>query len=211
MAHSPIRVGIVEDKDDFREHLAALINGTNGFSCCGAHASAESALKHITREKPDVLLLDLELPKLSGDDSLGELRQKLPALEILVLTMHDEPRRIVKALEAGASGYLIKPVSPAKLLDAIIEVRDGGSPMSSQIARLVVRTFHQRGRTNSDLQTLTAREEEILKLLSEGQHTKDIADHLKISGRTVGNHLHHIYEKLHVASRSQAVAKFFRR
>ena len=207
----PIRVGLVEDKAAYREHLAALIAGTEGYCCSGAHSSAESAMKHVAQEKPDVLLLDLELPKRAGDDCIGELKQKLPALEILVLTLHDEPQRIFKALEAGANGYLIKPVSPSGLLEAIAEVRDGGAPMSSQIARMVIRTFHRRGQASQQLEMLTAREEEIQKLLSAGHSSKDIADLLKISVRTVGTHLHHIYEKLHVCSRSQAVAKYLQR
>ena len=134
-----------------------------------------------------------------------------PSLDIdgVLLTMHDEPKRIFQALEAGASGYLIKPVAPASLLEAISEVRQGGSPMSSPIARLVIRTFHQRGSNNAQLKSLTPREDEILKFLAQGLHTSEIAAALKISKRTVGSHLHHIYEKLHVASRSQAVAKFF--
>lgn len=211
MPPASIRVAVVEDKDDFRGHLVALIQGAQGFCCTGAHATAESALKQLAWEKPEVLLLDLELPKLSGEDSIREFKARLPALEILVLTLHDEPKRIFTALEAGASGYLIKPVHPAKLLEAIAEVRAGGSPMSSQIARLVVRVFHQRGRTNAQFETLTTREEEILKLLADGGQTKEIADSLKISARTVSTHLHHIYDKLHVGSRSQAVARFLQR
>ncbi|HKX62421.1 MAG TPA: response regulator transcription factor [Verrucomicrobiae bacterium] len=205
----PIRVSVVEDTAVYREHLVALINGAPGFACAGAHGSAESALSHVVRERPDVLLLDLGLPRRSGDECLRELKEKLPGLEVLVLTMHDEPKRIFKALEAGASGYLIKPVAPASLLEAISEVRQGGSPMSSPIARLVIRTFHQRGSNNAHLKSLTPREDEILKFLAQGLHTSEIAAALKISKRTVGSHLHHIYDKLHVASRSQAVAKFF--
>ncbi len=209
--HPPIRVGLVEDKDAYREHLKALVAGADGFCCSGAHPSAESALKHLAQEKPDVLLLDLELPKRAGDDCIGELKQKLPALEIIVLTLHDEPQRIFKALEAGVSGYLIKPVSPSDLLEAIAEVRDGGAPMSGQIARMVIRTFHRRGQASQLIELLTPREEEILKLLSEGHSSKEIAASLTIGVRTVGTHLRHIYEKLHVSSRSQAVAKFFQR
>jgi DNA-binding NarL/FixJ family response regulator len=207
----PIRVGLVEDADAYREHLAALLNGADGFHCSGAHATAESAFKLLAREKPDVLLLDLELPRANGDDCIGGLKQKLPSLEILVLTIHETPQRIFKALEAGASGYLIKPVSPARLLEAIAELRSGGAPMSSQIARLVIKTLHQRGQSKMEIETLTPREDEILKLLSEGHPSKEIADALRISPRTVSTHLHHIYEKLHVASRAQAVAKFLRR
>lgn len=208
---APVRVAMVEDGDTYREHLAALIAGSDGFVCAGAHASAEEALKHLPHEKPDVLLLDLELPGLAGDDSVGALKQKFSGMEILVLTLHDEPARIFKALESGASGYLIKPIQPAKLLEAISEVAQGGAPMSGSIARLVLKSFRQRAQTAKELDSLTPRETQILELLSTGNSSKEIAAALGISVRTVGTHLHHIYDKLHVASRSQAVAKFLRR
>lgn len=206
----PVRVAVVEDTAAYRTHLTALISGTEGFVCAGSHASAEAALKHLPHEKPDVLLLDLELPGIAGEDSIGLLRQKLPALEIIILTLHDEPARIFKALQAGATGYLIKPVPPARLLDAILEVQAGGAPMSSPVARLVLRDFQCRGNNAKQLETLTDRESQILELLSAGHSSKEIAGQLEISVRTVSTHLHHIYEKLHVASRSQAVAKFLR-
>ncbi|HXG49281.1 MAG TPA: response regulator transcription factor [Methylomirabilota bacterium] len=207
---APIRVTVVEDAADYRAHLVALVGGSGRFACVGAHPSAESALKHLSCEKPDVLLLDLELPGMAGEDSIGLLKQKLPTSEIIVLTLHDEPARIFKALQAGATGYLVKPIPPARLLEAILEVKAGGAPMSSPVARLVLRDFHQRGRTARALATLTPRESQILELLSAGHSSKEIADQLTISVRTVSTHLHHIYEKLHVASRSQAVARFFR-
>lgn len=207
---SPIRVAMIEDNDAYREHLAALVSGSDGFVCAGTHASAEEALKHLVHEKPDVLLLDLELPGLAGDNSIIALKQKLPALEIIILTLHDEPARIFKALQSGATGYLIKPISPVKLLETIVDAARGGAPMSSFVARLVLRDFQQRGKAARELETLTPRETQILELLSTGNSSKEIAGALEISVRTVGTHLHHIYEKLHVASRSQAVAKFLR-
>ena len=207
---SPIRVAMVEDNDAYRRHLAALISGSDGFVCAGTHANAEEALKRLGHETPDVLLLDVELPGLAGDDSIVALKQKHPALEIIILTLHDEPARILKAIESGASGYLTKPVAPAKLLEAIQEVAHGGAPMSSSIARLVLQSFQRRARTASELDTLTPRETQILELLSTGNSSKEIAAALEISARTVGTHLHHIYAKLHVVSRSQAVAKFLR-
>ena len=201
---------MVEDNDAYRRHLAALISGSDGFVCAGTHANAEEALKRLGHETPDVLLIDLELPGLEGDDSNVALKQKHPALEIIILTLHDEPARILKAIESGASGYLTKPVAPAKLLEAIQEVAHGGAPMSSSIARLVLQSFQRRARTASELDTLTPRETQILELLSTGNSSKEIAAALEISARTVGTHLHHIYAKLHVVSRLQAVAKFLR-
>ena len=208
MNQKKIRVGIVEDDAAFREHLCALTGGTPGYECAGAWRTAETALKHLPVEKPDVLLLDLELPGKSGLELIVELNSRQLPFEIVVLTICDDLPRIFAALENGATGYLVKPVPPARILEAIADVRAGGAPMSSAIARLVVKRFQQRGRVNQTLATLTGREEEILKLLSVGHSSKEIAEELRISARTVGTHLHHIYEKLHVHSRSQAVAKF---
>lgn len=203
------RVSIVEDKDDYREHLAALIGGADGFSCTGDHRTAEDALKRIPSEKPDVVLLDLGLPKMSGLDLIPKLKARLTEVEILVLTVHKDPERIFAALEIGATGYLVKPAPPAKILEAIADVRAGGSPMSSQIARLVVKAFHQRGQNKKDLEVLTHREQEILGLVAKGHRTKEIADELKISAHTVAAHLYNIYDKLHVHSRAAATAKYF--
>ena len=206
-----IRVTIVEDDDKFRDHLHALIGGATEMECVGAHRSAEAALKHLPVDKPDVLLLDLELPGKSGLELIEELNSRHPGINIVMLTICDDVARIFTALETGATGYLIKPVSPARVLEAIAEVHEGGAPMSGPIARMMVKRLHQIGQHREDLGLLTAREAEILNLLCEGHHTKEIAEQLRISPRTVGTHLNHVYEKLHVHSRSQAVAKFFKR
>jgi DNA-binding NarL/FixJ family response regulator len=206
----PIRVSIVEDNDPFREHLAALIGGAQGFSCSGAHRTAEQALKRIPVEKPDIVLLDLELPHLPGEECIRELKARLPGLEIVVLTIHDDSRRIFDALEAGATGYLVKPVAPAKILEALTEAAAGGAPMSSQIARLVIHTFHERGQRKQELKQLTAREEEILAYVAKGYQSPEIAAELGISLSTVSTHLHHIYEKLQVRTRVGAAAKYLR-
>lgn len=206
-----IRVTIVEDDQVLRDSLAALIRGTSGFTLAGAHASAEQAGKALSLEKPDVLLLDLELPHMSGEDFIRQARQRWPKLEILVLTIHDTPVRIFEALGAGATGYLVKPAAPAKILEAIVEVHAGGSPMSSQIARMVIRTFQTRSGEQHEVEQLTAREAEILALLSRGHRYQEIADQLKISVHTVTTHLHRIYEKLHVRSRGEAAARYMQR
>lgn len=205
-----IRVSIVEDHNGFRDGLAVLLNGSPGFKCSGAHATGEQALKAIQNEKPDVLLLDLELPEMSGEALIREVKIRWPTIEILVLTIHDEPRRIFEALEDGATGYLVKPVPPAKLLEAIAEVRVGGSPMSSAIARLVIDTFQHRAKRRQTLEQLTAREDVILALLAQGYRYQEIANKLSISVLTVATHLHHIYEKLQVRSRTEATARYLK-
>ena len=203
-----IKVVIVEDDDPFREHLAALIGGAQGFRCVGSHRSAEAALKHLPMEQPDVLLLDLELPGKQGDQLIAEIAARWPKIAVLILTIHDDSTRIFPALETGAVGYLVKPVSPTRLLEAVAEAHAGGSPMSSQIARLVVKRFQQQGRARQELDTLTPRETEILDHIARGLDTKEIADQLGISDRTIGSHLRKIYEKLHVHSRAAAIARF---
>jgi DNA-binding NarL/FixJ family response regulator len=205
-----IKVVTVEDDDEFRGHLAALIGGANGFHCIGSYRSAEIALKHLPVEQPSVLLLDLELPNKQGDELIAEIAARWPKIAVLVLTIHDDPARIFPALEAGAVGYLVKPVAPVGLLDAITDAHAGGSPMSSQIARLVVKTFQVRGKLKQELEALTVREEEILNHVAKGFQSKEIADTLGISPRTVGTHLRNIYEKLQVRTRAQAVAKYLR-
>jgi DNA-binding NarL/FixJ family response regulator len=202
------RVTIIEDDKGTRETLAALIENNSGFHCVGTHESAESALKALASEQPQILLLDLELPQMSGEEFILKVRRRQPNIEILVLTIQDEPRRIFAALEAGATGYLVKPVPPAKILDALREVISGGSPMSGPIARLVIQHFHHRRSDQTALATLTGREEEILGLLAKGYRYREIAGQLGISVRTVSTHLHHIYEKLHVRSATEAAAKY---
>ena len=211
MKRQAIRVSIVEDDVEFREHLRALIGGSDGSELVGAHPSAETALKSVPADKPEVVLLDLGLPRKSGLEFIADLKCKQPEIAILVLTLHDDTHRIFAALEAGASGYLTKPVAPARILEALIEVRNGGAPMSSQIARLVVKTFHKRGRSKQEFDCLTLREEEILGCLAKGFSYQEIADQLGISIRTVSSHLHNIYNKLHVRSRGEATARFLNR
>ena len=208
MKKDGIRVILVEDDDEFREHLQALIGGSVGFDCVGAHGSAETALKSVSIETPEVVLLDLELPGKSGLDLIAELNLKHPEIEIVVLTIHDDTNRIFAALEAGSSGYLIKPVAPARILEALMDVHHGGAPMPSQIARLVVNTFHAPKPAQSSTEKLTRREEEVLRQIAQGARSKEVADTLKIAVPTVQTHLQHIYEKLHARSRSEAVAKF---
>ena len=206
------QVSIVEDNRQFREYLASLLRGAPGFGCAGVHATAESALKHVPFERPDVLILDLELPGRPGLDCIEELRSRLPKLDILVLTICDDAQHIFEALKRGATGYLHKPLTSAgELLEAITEIRRGGSPMSSAIARLVIKTFQQRRRVQDEVDSLSARELEILELVSRGLRNAEIGVTLHISPSTVGTHLHRIYEKLQVHTRAAAAAKYLRR
>lgn len=174
----------------------------------GSFRNVESALAQFKQTIPDVLLLDLELPGRQGLDVISEIVTRWPELTIIVLTVHDESAKIFTALEAGAIGYLGKPVSSVRLLEAIAEAHAGGSPMSTSIARLVVRKFHAQGRLRKSLDQLTPREMEILDHISRGLSTKEIATQLKLSDRTIGSHLRKIYHKLQVRTRSAAVSRF---
>lgn len=205
-----IRVVSIEDDDSYREHLTALIDGADGFKCVGSYHSVPAALAQMPRVRPDVLLLDLQLPGRNGLEIIAETVARWPDLAIIILTVHDESATIFTALEAGAVGYLSKPVSPVRLLEAIAEAHTGGSPMSASIARLVVRKFHQQGQLRRELDALTPRETEILELISRGLSTKEIATQLQLSDRTVGSHLRKIYDKLQVHSRSAAVSRYLK-
>jgi DNA-binding NarL/FixJ family response regulator len=175
MNQTDIKVVTIEDDDRFRAHLEALIGGAPGFCCVGSYNTAESGLNGLAIDRPDVLLLDLELPKTQGTELISEVAVRWPKLAVLVLTIHDDPKVIFQALENGAVGHLIKPVPPARLLEAIAEAHAGGSPMSSSIARLVVRRFQERGRSRRQLESLTPREAEVLDHVTRGLETKEIA------------------------------------
>jgi DNA-binding NarL/FixJ family response regulator len=205
-----IRVSIVEDDDRIRKSLSALIDGSEGFRCVGAHCGVEEALRDIPPARPDVVLLDINLQGNSGIDCIQELKSLLPTVKILMYTVYEDEERLFKSLRAGANGYLLKRTPPAKLLEAISDVHAGNSAMSSQIARLVVKYFHQLGPAH-DTETLTARELDILRHLAKGYQNKEIADLCGIGFDTVRSHLRNIYEKLHVNSRTEAVVKFLGR
>jgi DNA-binding NarL/FixJ family response regulator len=203
-----IKVSIVEDNDRFRESLSVLIEGSPGFRCVGAHRTTEAALERIPVEKPDIVLMDIELPKRSGIECVWELKQRLPRLPIMMLTAYDDPEKIFNSLRAGACGYLLKRTPPAELLTAIAELHRGGSPMSTQIARRVVASLHQKQAPAKEA-ALTEREGQILEHLAKGFSNKEIANLLNLSLDTVRTHLRHIYEKLHVHSRTEALARYY--
>jgi DNA-binding NarL/FixJ family response regulator len=204
-----IEIALVEDNAGFRESLSALINSTPGFRCTGAFASAEEGLKQIPPLAPDVVLMDIHLPRMSGIECARQLKGKLPNTRILMLTVFADHDHIFQALLAGASGYISKRTAPADLLKAIEEVGGGGAPMSSDIAARVVEYFNQKGvAAPANEAGLSPREQEILELLAQGYLYKEIADRLGIAFDTVQWHIRHIYQKLHVRSRSQAIAKY---
>ncbi len=201
-------VAIVEDNRDFRATLESILNETLDCCCVCACYSAEEALKVVPRLLPDVVLMDLHLPNMSGVDCTRRLKDLCPAVQILVLTVYEDNKRIFGALKAGASGYLLKRADPADILLAIEDVKQGGAPMSSQIARRVVQSFREPAREPLKGERLSQREEEILQQLCKGYSTKEIATHCSVSVNTVKTHLKRIYEKLHVRSRAEAVFRF---
>lgn len=206
-----ISVAIVEDNHDIRSAMELLINGSEGYACIGAFNNAENALEKIPQLLPNVVLMDFNLPGMNGIECIARLKAEFPDMQFMMLTVYEDDDKIFMALEAGASGYILKKTSPGDLLDAIRELHDGGSPMSSQIARRVVAYFQKQAKPNPALEALTSREKEILDQLSKGFLYKEIAGNLFISIETVRRHVHNIYEKLHVRSRTDAVNKYFNR
>jgi DNA-binding NarL/FixJ family response regulator len=202
-----IAVSIVEDDPQVRASLAKLINSSPGYRCVSEHATAENALQDIPKMSPDVALMDINLPGLNGVECARRLKPILPATQIIMLTVYQNTENIFNALAAGATGYLLKQTPPAELLAAIREVHDGGSPMSSHIARKIVQSFQQPAPAAREAQTLSPREAQVLDLLAKGYLYKEIADTMKVTYATVHTHIRHIYEKLHVRSRTEAVAK----
>lgn len=205
-----LRVVLIEDLREIREGLTALINGTSGFKCIAAFGSMETALARIEREKPDVILTDLGLPGMSGTEGIEKMRVMFADVPIIALTIYDNDREIFNALCNGANGYLLKNTPPARLLEALKEAVEGGSPMSPTIAACVVKLFRTfRPPEHADYH-LTPQETELLKLLIEGHHKKTAAREMGISIHTVSFHLKNIYEKLQVHSKTEAVAKALR-
>jgi DNA-binding NarL/FixJ family response regulator len=206
-----IKVSIVEDDAKLRETLVRYFAGQQGFRCVKAYPNAEDAIADILQNLPDVVLMDINLPGMSGIECVPHLRRMVPSLKIIMLTVFEESEQVFKALSAGAFGYLVKSNRPAKILEAIREVYDGGSPMSGHIARLVVKSFHYQAAVRAETDVLTARELEVLQGLSRGHPYKQIAGDLGISLSTVRTYIQRIYEKLHVHSQTEAVMKFARK
>lgn len=209
MSKEGIQVAIVEDNAALGASLRKIIESAAGLECVGVWNSGEDALKKIDAFRPQVVLMDINLPGISGIETTARVKHHLPDTQIIMVTVYRDHDKIFAALKAGASGYLLKRSAPAEVRAAIDDVRAGGAPMSPEIARRVVEAFHtpSQGSLPEDV-NLTPRETEILELLCEGLANKEIADRLGISNETVRVHLKHIYEKLHVRSRTEAAMKY---
>jgi DNA-binding NarL/FixJ family response regulator len=203
----PIRVAIVEDRREIREGLAMLIGGTDGFHCADSYRSAEEALDRIEQNQPDVVLMDIGLPGMSGIQALQVLKKRYPKMLLLMLTIYDDDERIFDAMCAGASGYLLKKTPPARLLESLREAVGGGAPMSPEVASRVISLFRDIRPPERASYELTPHETRLLKLLVEGHNYKTAAAELGVTVHTVSFHLRSIYDKLQVHSKSEAVAK----
>lgn len=202
-----ISVAIVEDDERIRQLLENVVKENNGFLCIATFDNAEEAIEKIPELLPDVVLMDIGLPRMNGIEAVKKLKPQCPGIEFMMCTIYDEDEKVFDALEAGANSYILKRTQPQELLAAINDLHEGGSPMSSDIARKVVQRFHKK----TDLKKeygITAREEEILSLLAKGLIYKEVADRLFISVKTMKKHIYNIYEKLHVHSKVEAVNKF---
>ena len=208
-----IKVSIVEDNEQLRTTLAKMISRSEGFECLGQHPSAEAGLEAIPKEKPDVVLMDINLPGINGVECVRKLKQILPNTQVVMLTAYEDTENIFNSLAAGAAGYLLKRSKSQEILDAVRDVLAGGSPMSTHIARKVVQSFQSRpaAAPSEPEAELSPREQEVLNLLSQGFMYKEISDKLGISFETVRTYIRRIYEKLHVLTRTEAVAKALRR
>ena len=205
-----VRVVVIEDQRELREGLKTLLDFTPDFRCLKCFASMETALENIEFDSADLILTDIGLPRMNGIEGTRILRERFPDLPIIVLTVHDEDDKIFQALCAGANGYLLKNTAPARIIEAIKEVLDGGAPMSPDVARRVVHLFRSFAPPPEVEYRLTEQERRILQMLVDGHHYKTAAYELGISKSTVSFHLHNIYEKLQVHSKSEAVAKALR-
>jgi DNA-binding NarL/FixJ family response regulator len=198
-----ITISIIEDQPEVRESLVACLDNEPGLHCTGAHATGEEGLRNIPKENPDVVLMDIHLPGMNGIQCVSRLKKCLPKIQVLMLTTYDDGDLIFDSLRAGANGYLLKNIPQEEMVQAVKQVHAGGAPMSLQIARKVINHFHDT-KPNPELENLSARELEILRLLAKGHRYKEIADQLSINIGTVRTHISNVYEKLHVHSRTEA-------
>jgi DNA-binding NarL/FixJ family response regulator len=203
-----ISVSIVEDHEQTRATIVSLIRRTDGLTCLAAYPTAEAALTDMAVHTPDVALIDIRLPRMSGIECVAQLKSELPQLKILMVTTYEESELIFNSLRAGASGYILKNALKAELAHAIEQVNAGGAPMSMPIARKLVAFFQRPHSPSPETEKLTQREQEILSQLAKGYQYKEIADTLGVALETVRTHVKHIYDKLHVRSRTEATVKF---
>jgi DNA-binding NarL/FixJ family response regulator len=202
------KIAIVEDNRTIRESLVEFVQADPECRCVCACATAEDALKMIPKQQPEIVLMDIQLPDASGIECTAQLKQLMPSLQIIMVTVYEDTERIYKALRAGACGYLLKRCTPEELIAAIREVRQGGAPMSREIARKVIGSFREPLTAAVQVEDLSPREREILELLADGFPNKEIADRVGLTDGTVRWHLRHVYHKLHVRSRTEAALKF---
>jgi len=206
----PIKVSIVEDLDEVREGLADLVRSDKELLLLEYFEDAESATGKIPRLMPDIVIMDINLPGMSGIDCIKKIKEKCPGTQFMMFTVYENDDKVLQALQAGATGYLLKSTEPKRILESIKELNLGGSPMSSNIARKLLTIFLSE-KTNTKKEILTGRENDVLELLAGGLLYKEIADRLQIGHGTVRHHIHNIYEKLHVQNRTEAVNKYFER
>jgi DNA-binding NarL/FixJ family response regulator len=207
-AKTALKVALVEDQPKARQSWSRLINAFPDFSCVCSCATAEEALRAIPPARPDIILVDIFLPRMSGIECTARLKEALPETQIVILTAMDDQELVFMALEAGADGYLLKRTKPSELRSALLAVVAGGVPMTSQIARRVIESFRRKEKKTDESTRLTMREEQILVQLSQGYSNKQIADKLEVSTDTVCSHLKHIFRKLHVNSRTEAALRY---
>jgi DNA-binding NarL/FixJ family response regulator len=206
-----IRVAVVEDDEKNRNNLIMLLEQSKDFRCVGAYPDAEIALEDIPNKSPEIVLMDINLPGIDGIECTYKLKELMPEIIVVMLTVYEDTGKVFKALQAGAVGYLLKLTKPDEILNALKEVSEGGSPMSAIIARKVVQSFQsEKKQSFKEQNSLTPREEQVLKLLAKGFLYKEIASELSISPDTVHNHIRKIYEKLQVHSRTEAVVKYLK-
>lgn len=206
-----IAVSIVEDMKDIRESLQRMIGSAEGFLCLSTYSNAEDALKELPQINPDMVLMDINLPGMNGIECIKKVKAVCPQIQFMMFTIYEDSEQVFDALAAGASGYLLKKTPKEKILEALQELHEGGSPMSAHIARKVVGYFQKEKEPRDATAQLSQREKEVLELLAKGFLYKEIGDKLNISTGTVRQHIHKIYEKLHVQNRTEAVNKFFGR
>ncbi|HEX4119275.1 MAG TPA: response regulator transcription factor [Verrucomicrobiae bacterium] len=206
-----ITVSVVDDESSLRNSIAVFVNGSPGFRCVSTFPSGEAALEQLPNEWPDVILMDIHMAGISGIECVRRLKAIKPEVQIVMLTVYEDPEQIFAALKAGATGYMLKRLTPARLLEAIVEVHAGGSPMSHSIARKVLASFQKTPLPSAEPQRMTPREEMVLECLARGLTYQETANQLNISLDSVRTYVRRIYEKLHVHSRTEAVAIFTRR
>lgn len=206
-----ISISIVEDLKDVRERIKGVIEEADEFLLLSAYERAEAALEELPDMKPDIVLMDINLPGMNGIDCIRQLKEKCPGTQFMMFTIYEDSEQVFDALSAGANGYLLKNTPAERMLEAFKELREGGSPMSTHIARKVVSAFQKPAPENDGPSVLSAREQEVLQLLSKGFLYKEIGNKLKISTGTVRQHIHKIYEKLHVQNRTEALNRYYRR